>query len=219
MTVPYPVIMLLGSIAEAASADLGVMMAIAITDGEGGLRFFIRMNGALPASTELAMSKAYTAAALRMPTREVGRLALPGKDLYGIQHTHSGKIILFGGGIPLNVGSQVVGGIGVSGGTVEEDERVAQAAMKAFGEMIDLAEEIRPCLAKVLRNPGPPTSLEKRLWEAFQGDIFRLPVEMSRLLAGSLLLAVGGYPLVPAAASADGGASIQGLEAQLPNMA
>ncbi len=201
MSIPYRVSLLLGSVAEAAAADLGVMMAIALTDEEGSLQFFVRMDRALPASTEIAISKAYTAAALRMPTREVGRLALPGEALYGIQHTHSGKIILFGGGIPLSVGGQVVGGIGVSGGTVQEDELVAEAAVKAFGEMAEWAEKIRPCLAKVLKNQEPPASLEKRLWKAFQADVFPLPVEISRLLAGSLLLAVRGLPPVPAAAS------------------
>jgi uncharacterized protein GlcG (DUF336 family) len=201
MTIPYPVTVLLGSIAEAAAADLGVMMTIAITDGEGGLRFFIRMNGALPASTEIAISKAYTAAVLRMPTREVGRLALPGKALYGIQHTHSGKIILFGGGIPLSVGDRLVGGIGVSGGTVEEDELVAEAAVKAFGEMAELAGKIRPFLAKALSNRELPSSQEKKLWEAFQGGVFPLPGEISRVLAGALFLAVRGRPPVPTAAS------------------
>lgn len=196
MTIPHPVTVLLGSIAEAAAADLAVMMTIAITDGEGGLRFFIRMNGSLPASTEIAISKAYTAAVLHMTTREVGRLALPGKALYGIQHTHGGKIILFGGGIPLSVGDQWVGGIGVSGGTVEEDELVAEAAVKAFGEMAALAGRIRPCLAKVLSNRESPASLEKQLWEAFKGDVFPLPGEISRVFAGSLLLAVRGHPLV-----------------------
>lgn len=190
MTIPYPVTLLLGSVAEAAAADLGVMMAIAITDGEGSLQFFIRMDRALPASTEIAIAKAYTAAALRMPTREVGRLALPGEALYGIQHTHGGKIILFGGGIPLSVGGRVVGGIGVSGGTVEEDERVAEAAVRAFGEMAELAEKIKPFLTKALKNQELPASLEKRLWEAFQADVCPLPMEISRLLAGSLLLAV-----------------------------
>jgi len=202
MTIPYPVTILLGSIAEAAAADLGIMMAIALADEEGSLLFFIRMDKALPASTEIAISKAYTAAALRMSTREAGRLALPGEALYGIQHTHSGKIILFGGGIPLCLGGQVVGGIGVSGGTVEEDELVAEAAVKAFAEMAELAEKIRPCLVEVLNNREPSTSLEKQLWEAFRGDVFLLPKEISRLLAGALILALRGHPPRPTAAPA-----------------
>jgi uncharacterized protein GlcG (DUF336 family) len=175
MTIPYPVTLLLGSVAEAAAADLGVKMAIALADSEGDLQFFIKMDLALPASTEIAISKAFTAAALRMPTGDLGRLALPGEQLYGIEHTHSGRIILFGGGIPLRVDGQVVGGIGISGGTVEEDERVAEAVVKAFGEMVDIAEKIRPCLAKVLRNQKSLALLEKNLWEAVQSDAFPLP--------------------------------------------
>jgi uncharacterized protein GlcG (DUF336 family) len=203
MTIPYPVTLLLGSVAEAAAADLGVMMSIALSDGEGSLQFFIRMDRALPASTEIAISKAYTAAALRMPTRELGRLALPGGPLYGIEHTNSGKIILFGGGIPLRVDGQVVGGVGISGGTVEEDERVAEAVVKAFEEMADLAEKIRPRLANVIRNQKSPALLEKSLWEAVQSDVLQLPREISRLLAGSLVLAVRRYSAAPAAISTE----------------
>lgn len=188
MSIPYPVALMLGSVAEAAAADLGVMMAIALADGEGNLQFFLKMDRALPASTEIAISKAYSAAALRMPTSELGRLALPGAPLYGIDRTHSGKIILFGGGIPLSVGDQVVGAIGISGGTVEEDERVAAIVVKVFGEMVDLAEKIRPSLAGVLGNQKSLASLEKCLLEAVQS--VPLPPVISRLLAGSMLLAV-----------------------------
>ena len=94
-----------------------------------------------------------------------------------------------------------MGGIGVSGGTVEEDELVAEAAVKAFGEMAELAGKIRPFLAKELSNRELPASLEKKLWEAFQGGVFPLPGEISRLLAGALFLAVRGHPPVPAVAS------------------
>jgi uncharacterized protein GlcG (DUF336 family) len=189
MSIPYNVMLLLGSVAEAAAADLGVMMAIALADGEGNLQFFIKMDRALPASTEIAISKAYSAAALRMPTSELGRLALPGEPLYGIDRTHGGKIILFGGGIPLSMGGEVVGGIGVSGGTVEEDERVAAAVVKAFGEMADLAGKISPCLVEALGNQKSLASPGKCLREAVQN--VPLPPEISRLLVGSLLLIVG----------------------------
>ena len=92
---------ILASVAEAEAAKIAVPMAIAIVDGEGGLQLFQRMDGTLPVSTELAVSKAYTAAILRMPTHQVGELAQPGQALYGIQHTHNGRIVLFGGGYPL----------------------------------------------------------------------------------------------------------------------
>ena len=100
-------------------------MAIAVVDAEGGLQLFKRMDGTLPVSTELAVSKAYTAAVLRMPTHQVGELAQPGAALYGIQHTHNGKIILFGGGYPLCMHGKSWRRSGVSGGTVEQDMLVA----------------------------------------------------------------------------------------------
>jgi uncharacterized protein GlcG (DUF336 family) len=96
--IPFPLSRILGCFAESIASEMGLAMAIAIVDHEGLLQYFARMEGTLPASTEIAMAKAYTAAALRLPTREVGQMALPGEPLYGIQHTHGGKIVLFGGG-------------------------------------------------------------------------------------------------------------------------
>src|SRR5215471_3049676 len=112
MRLPYVVAEILAAIAEREAACIGVPMAIAVVDAEGGLQFFKRMDGTLPVSTELAVSKAYTAAVLRMPTHKVGELAQPGAALYGIQHTHSGRIVLFGGGYPLFLDGEVVGAIG-----------------------------------------------------------------------------------------------------------
>lgn len=120
---------------RAEAARLGVPMAVAVVDAEGGLQWFARMDGTLPVSTGLAIDKAYTAAALRMPTDEVGRLAQPGAPLYGIGNSHGGRIVLFGGGLPLRLGDRVVGGIGVSGGSVEQDVAAARPAAALLGEM------------------------------------------------------------------------------------
>lgn len=188
--VPYPVALLLGEAAEAAAVELGVMMVIAVTDAEGGLQFFIRMDGSLPASSELAISKAYTAAALRMTTRELGKLAQPGGPLYGIQNTHPGKIVLFGGGFPLCAGGRVAGAIGVSGGSVEEDELVGGAAVEVFNSMVVLAEEIGPRLETVLKNREWKAGLDKSLCEALQKDLGPLSPKLSRVLTGGVLLAV-----------------------------
>ncbi len=190
MKIPYPVARLLGSIAEAAAVRLGVPMAIALADGEGGPQFFLRMDGALPASTEIAMAKAYTAAALRISTEALGRLALPGKELYGIQHTHGGKIILFGGGIPLESKEMVVGAVGISGGTVEEDIGVATAAVQAFERMAEWSEEIVPLLGATRKMRPSSRELEMHLWKAVQRDGSLLPPELSSLLVGASLLAV-----------------------------
>lgn len=188
MTVPYRIYMLLGSIAEGAAAELGVPMAIALADHLGDLQYFIRMDATLPAAREIAVSKAYSAAALRMPTSELGKLALPGEPLYGIEHTHNGKIILFGGGFPLFVNGRVVGGIGISGGTIDEDECVAKAVVEAFDEMVQLAEIIRPRLSWSLAGCARLSVIEKSLWEAIRS--IPLPCEVSTLMAGSVVLAL-----------------------------
>lgn len=188
--IPHEVARLLGSIAEAAAAGLEVPMAIALVNAEGSLQFFLRMDGALPASTEIAIAKAYTAAALRLSTEELGMLALPGEPLYGIQHTHGGKIVLFGGGIPLRSNGQIAGGIGISGGTVEEDIQVAEAAVQAFEQMTLWAEWIRPLLASTPKGREPSKALERYLWQAVQTVDRTLPREFQNLLVGASLLAL-----------------------------
>ncbi len=113
------------------------------------------------------MSKAYTAAVIRIPTHTVGELAQPGAPLYGIQHTHNGKIILFGGGYPLCIGGKVVGAIGVSGGTVEQDMLVAEPAVQMLQFIECWAKEIRPLLPHVNGN-GSWTALPGGEREAFE---------------------------------------------------
>ena len=154
MKLPYVVAEILVHAAEAEAGNLGVPMAVAIVDSEGGLQMFTRMDGALPVSTELAVSKAYTAASLRMPTDEVGKLAQPGQALYGIQHTHQGRIVLFGGGLPLCLDGEVVGAIGVSGGTVEQDVQVALPAVKNAARDRKLGAKDRRVLFSVARWAG-----------------------------------------------------------------
>jgi len=187
MTIPCEINSLLGSIAEAEAAGLGVPMAIALADHSGNLQFFTRMDRTLPASSEIAISKAYTAAALRMPTGELGKLAMPGGPLYGIEHTHNGKIILFGGGLPLCMDGRVLGGIGISGGTVEEDECVANAVVRSFDEMVVLAAKVR-ALLPMGRHYEALSALDNNLREAVQS--VRLPYELSTLLTGSIILAL-----------------------------
>jgi uncharacterized protein GlcG (DUF336 family) len=122
--------------------NVGVPMAVAVVDAEGGLLSFARMDGTLPVSTELAASKAYTAAVLRMATHELGRLAQPGGELYGIEAGHGGKIVLFGGGFPLRVNGKVVGAVGVSGGSVQQDMRVAESAVDLMSAIDQWRENI-----------------------------------------------------------------------------
>ena len=88
-----------------------------------------RMEGAFVGSVEVAQGKAYTAYAFQMPTHELGAASRPDGPLYGIENSNPGKIILFGGGFPYIVDGKVAGGIGVSGGTVEQDMEIARYAM------------------------------------------------------------------------------------------
>lgn len=104
----------------------GKGFAVAITEACGDLVFFYRHPDTLPVSTGLAMDKAYTASAVRISTEALGKLAQPGEALYGIGNASAGRIVTFGGGIPLVIGGIVQGGIGVSGGTVEEDIALAE---------------------------------------------------------------------------------------------
>lgn len=192
MRLPYVISEILAAVAEAEAVKIGVPMAIAIVDSEGGLQFFKRIDGTLPVSTELAMSKAYTAAVIRTPTHTVGELAQPGAPLYGIQHTHNGKIVLFGGGYPLSVGGKVVGAIGVSGGTVEQDMLVAEPAVQMLQFIECWAKEIRPLLPHVNGN-GSWTALptvKEKLLKAFSGQSPQIPESTVMALAGGVLLAL-----------------------------
>ena len=118
--------------AEAKAQEIGVSIVLAVTDLGGNLKAFRRMDGALLASVSIAVDKAYTAVALQMDTAQAGRLAQPGAPLYGIETTNSGRIVTFGGGLPLRVRGELAGGLGVSGGTVEQDIAVAEAGARVL---------------------------------------------------------------------------------------
>jgi uncharacterized protein GlcG (DUF336 family) len=118
--------------ARAKAAEIGVPMNIAIVDEGGNLVAFARMDDAWLGSIDIAQNKAYTARAFDMPTKDLAPLAQPGGPLYGIEASNRGRLIVFAGGIPLTSGSRVVGAIGVSGGTVEQDQQVAEAGVAAF---------------------------------------------------------------------------------------
>ena len=115
--------------AEEKAEQLGVPVVFAAVDQGGNLVLLQRMEGALLASVEIAAGKAYTASALKMATHELGQAAGQNGPLYGIETAIPGKIVLFGGGFPYKVNGEVVGGVGVSGGTVEQDMEIARWAM------------------------------------------------------------------------------------------
>jgi uncharacterized protein GlcG (DUF336 family) len=86
-------------------------------------------------SVELAISKAVTARMFDKPTALLAELAQPGAPLYGIQQAHSGRVVIFGGGVPVMLEGVIVGAVGTSAGTVEQDIMVANAAVAAFDRM------------------------------------------------------------------------------------
>lgn len=118
--------------ARKKAEEIGVPMNIAVVDAGNNLTAFVRMDGAWLGSIDIAMSKAYSARAFDMTSEALGAAAQAGEPLFGIQAGNDGKIIIFGGGIPLQRGSVVVGAIGVSGGLVPQDIEVAEAGAAAF---------------------------------------------------------------------------------------
>lgn len=112
-------------------------MCIAVVDEYGYLIAFERMEGALLGSIELAINKAKTAVLLKMETSELHELAKPSGELYGINNASSLNFVTFGGGMPLRWGGQLVGGIGVSGGSVEEDIAVATSGVKEMEHILE----------------------------------------------------------------------------------
>ena len=113
------------------SENLDVKMNIAIVDAGGNLVSFMRMDGAWLGSVDIAMKKAKTAAFFDMPSSNLGQLSQPGGSLYGIERSNGG-LITFPGGVPIHTKDKVlIGAIGVSGDTVENDLEVADAGRKA----------------------------------------------------------------------------------------
>ena len=113
------------------SNEMGVKMDIAVVDAGANLKAFARMDGAWLGSIDIAQKKAKTARWFDMPTGAIGGLSQPGGSLYNIEHSNGG-LITFPGGLPLKNGAgDVIGAIGVSGSTVEDDHAVAEAGESA----------------------------------------------------------------------------------------
>lgn len=121
----------LAAAAKAESRRIGVGVTLSITDENGNLLLLQKFGNAILPSLEISPKKAYTAAVLRQSTAEFGQIAQVGGSAFGINITND-KLVIFGGGFPLVVKGETVGGIGVSGGSVEEDEQVAHAVLAAF---------------------------------------------------------------------------------------
>lgn len=118
--------------AKQKAKEIGVPMNIAIVDAGANLKAFHRMDNAWLGSVDIAIKKAKTARFFDMPTGDLGKASQPGGSLYNIEVSNGG-LITFPGGIPIkNTDGEIVGAIGVSGGSVEQDHEVAEAGVAAF---------------------------------------------------------------------------------------
>jgi len=127
--------------AEKKAAELGAPMDIAVVDEGGNLLAFSRMDGAKLTSIDIAINKAFTAAGTGRPTHEYTEASSPGGPIFGIHSSNRGRFTIFGGGLPIRLGGQVIGAIGCSSGTVEDDHAVAQAGVDALMRALDGKEE------------------------------------------------------------------------------
>ena len=120
------------SAANKKAAQLKTRMDIAVVDAGGNLKAFARMDGAWLGSIDISIRKARTARWFDMNTGDIGKLSQPGGPLYGIEHSNDG-LITFPGGVPLkNSKGDIIGAIGVSGSTVENDHAIAVAGTEAL---------------------------------------------------------------------------------------
>ncbi len=113
------------------SGEIDTKMNIAIIDAGGNLKAFARMDGAWLGSIDISIKKARTARYFDMNTGEIGKLSQPGGALFNIEHSNNG-LITFPGGIPIRQGDTVIGAIGVSGSSVENDHTVAEVGAAAI---------------------------------------------------------------------------------------
>jgi uncharacterized protein GlcG (DUF336 family) len=117
---------------EKKAQQLGIPYNIAVVDAGGDLITHVRMDGAWLGSIDISIKKAWTSRAFDMPTQDLGKMAQAGKPLFGINSTNHDKVVIFAGGMPVKVGETVIGAVGASGGTVEQDQQVVEAAVAAF---------------------------------------------------------------------------------------
>lgn len=114
------------------SEELNLKMNIAVVDGGANTKAFARMDGSWLGSADIAIKKAKTARYFDMPSGEIGKLSQPGGSLYNIEHSNDGLISFPGGVLVENADGEIIGAIGVSGSTVENDHKVATAAKESI---------------------------------------------------------------------------------------
>ncbi|ERT69970.1 MULTISPECIES: heme-binding protein [Cetobacterium] len=122
----------MGKAALKKALEIKVPVVFSVVDNGGNLLYLERMDEAFVTSVDIAINKAFTAWALKSGTNELSEVVLPGQSLYGLNLTNNSRIITFGGGFPIIINDEIVGAVGVSGGTVEEDMEIAKAALNSL---------------------------------------------------------------------------------------
>lgn len=117
---------------EKKALEIGCPMDIAVTDAGGNLKSHVRMDGAFVGSITISINKAYTAIAFQCQTKDLTDATRPDGPIYGLSDAHGGRLAVFPGGIPLVRDGEIVGAIGVSTGSVDQDQEVAEAGAAAF---------------------------------------------------------------------------------------
>jgi len=117
---------------EEKATAIGQPMNIAVVDAGANLVAFERMEGAWIGSINISINKAFTSRAFDIETKALGENSQSGDQFFGIHASNHGRVMIFAGGVPLKSGGQVVGGVGVSGGSGKQDQAVAEAAAAAF---------------------------------------------------------------------------------------
>ncbi|MDP9890771.1 heme-binding protein [Pseudarthrobacter enclensis] len=118
--------------AAAKAAEIGQPMDIAVVDAGGNLKAHLRMDGANIGSIPISINKAYTAIAFQCETGELQENTRPDGPIYGLNDAHGGRLVVFPGGIPLVRDGKIMGAVGVSTGTIEQDQEVAEAGVAAY---------------------------------------------------------------------------------------
>jgi uncharacterized protein GlcG (DUF336 family) len=131
------------SAAEAKAASLGVPYCIAVVDAGGHLMAFLRQDRALIGCVDLTIDKAATARIFDQRTSDLATLAQSRKPLFGIQESNAGKVVIFGGGVRVVLDGSIVGAVGASAGTIEQDIAVAEAAIAALDHQAQSSDASR----------------------------------------------------------------------------
>nr|WP_255545356.1 heme-binding protein [Citrobacter sp. Res13-Sevr-PEB04-36] len=120
---------------EVKALEINVPVVFSVVDHGGNTLLMQRMDEAFVSSCDISLNKAWTACCLRQGTHEITDAVQPGASLYGLQLTNQQRIIIFGGGLPVILNGKVIGAVGVSGGTVEQDQLLAETALHCFSEL------------------------------------------------------------------------------------